>query len=52
MGHFQIGWKRNKQNHKTIQGQVNKNDIKKAENNTKHNKITPTTRQVQQKWHI
>jgi hypothetical protein len=47
MGYFYIQQKRDKENHKTIQGYSNKNSISNSEHHTKHNKMTSVKRQIQ-----
>jgi hypothetical protein len=45
MGHVHIQWKRNKKNHKIIQGHPNKNIIQNVKHNTKYSEPTSTKRQ-------
>jgi hypothetical protein len=52
MGHFHIQQKRNKKNHKIMQGHSNKNSIQNAKHNTKHSETTSTDKQIHQKWHL
>jgi hypothetical protein len=44
MGHFHIQWKRNKKNHKIIQGHTNKNRIQIAEHNRKQSETISTNK--------
>jgi hypothetical protein len=52
MGHIHIYQKRNKKNHKIIQGHPNKNTIQNAKHNTKHSETTPVKRETHRKWYL
>jgi hypothetical protein len=52
MGHFHIQRKRNRKNHKTIQGHANENSIQNEEHNRKHAKTTSAKGQIKQAWYI